>query len=268
MSRLQITRVVDPTFEPAEWGYKGFVITPPGRPIIRIVSSHEAKHAYIYVGDRPGALIDTDRAIETWLFQHSSGVVERLGMSFEERRMPRIASLISGFATEQVAIGDLECENGVSFPGGNTAAWNASNSNCYNYANDVMATGVNPAVPGPNGTSSWTKAQMIHAATVKDKLTLITPEGELPRVCPASAKSHYLGIFLRDPEGNGSFTDFHCLRLDRDGMWSHKDGSSNVSRKDHSTPRKVIRDLRTAVFKPRMTLVGFFVSTKGVRRIS
>ena len=37
--------VRDTGFEEAEWGYKGFVITSPGRPTIRIVAGVEAKQS-------------------------------------------------------------------------------------------------------------------------------------------------------------------------------------------------------------------------------
>ena len=73
-------------------------------------------------------------------------------------------------------------------------------------------------------------------------------------------------VQVRDPIGNGSFTDFHCLRLDKDGRWSHKDGAGPVRR--HDDTKNDIIDLRTALFKLPLTFVGFFLSTKGRRRIT
>jgi hypothetical protein len=106
---------------------------------------------------------------------------------------------------------------------------------------------------------------MIQAATANDKLDLVTPAA-LPTACPVNPNSHYLVICLRDPMGNGSFTDFHCLRMDKTGRWSHKDGAGPVRK--HDDTKNQIVDLRTALFKIPLTFVGFFISTKGVRRIN
>jgi len=251
-------------FEPAVWGYKGFVIKKPGRPTIRITAGIGAKWGYVYLGGHEAVLIDTSRVIENFLLENSAGVVEKLGLKFQELVKVRNEKPIKGFDQNGVVKG-FGCEHGVSFPS-NPTAWKNSSSNCYNYANNVMAPGALPAVPGNNNVVSFTSLKIIKAATENDKLTLITPAGKLPQVCPAGSKSHIMGIFLREPMGNGSFTDFHCLRMDSDGTWSHKDGSGPLRKKDDA--QQPMTDLRQARFKIELTVVGFFISTKGVRHIN
>lgn len=250
-------------FEAADWGYKGFVITSPGRPTIRIVNGVEARQAYVRVDGQDGVLIDYGRMIEPWLLRSSQGIVERLGLTFAELTKARNESPIKGLPGHE-SLG-FACQTGVAYPSpSDRSVWNASSSNCYNYANNHMAPGATPAVPGPNSATSWTKAKMIKAATLNDKLDHLPDT--LPAACPMNPHSHYLVICLRDPLGNGSFTDFHCLRLDRSGGWSHKDGAGPVRKRDDV--KKEITDLRQAMFKIPLTFVGFFQSTKGVRQIS
>ena len=253
-------------FEEAEWGYKGFVITSPGRPTIRIVAGVEAKQSYLQVNGQDGFLVDADRSIEAWLLRNSGGIIEKFGLTFEELTRARNESTIKGLPGRKTV--GFECETGVEFPAtkAGKSSWNNSSSNCYNYANDHIAPGANPAGPGPNNKISWTTAEMIEAATDRDKLELLTPLGQLPVACPVNPDSHYLIICMRDPMGNGSFTDFHCLRMDKDGKWSHKDGAGPVRR--HDDIKNEITDLHQAHFKIPLTFVGFFVSTKGVRRIN
>lgn len=258
--------VFETGFEPAEWGYKGLIVSAPNAPTVRIIAGVEAKAAYLQFEGRSSTLIDPTRQIEQWLLQTSGGLVESLGLEFAELTRARNESHIKNLPAGET-LGGFRCETGVAYPGyASRSNWYASSSNCYNYANNVMATGGVPAVPGPNNAASWTVAEMIDAATNNDRLTLVAGGGPLPAACPRDPKSHYLVICLREDFGNGSFTDFHCLRLDNDGRWSHKDGSSAVSRRDGA--RQEMTDLRSARFKIPMAFVGFFESTDGVRRIS
>lgn len=261
------TGPLEPNFEAAEWGYKGMVITSPGRPTIRIVAGVGAKAGYVQIKNRPGTFIDADRSIEPWLLERAKGMFDKYGLTFAELTKARNETKIKGL-DQTKPIGGFACDTGVVFPPtkGQLTTWKDSASNCYNYANNQKANGM-PAVPGPNNNKvSWTPDEMRHAASVKDKLELVSDDGRLPALCPADPKSHYLVICLRDPIGNGSFTDFHCLRLDKDGRWSHKDGAGPVL--DHDDIKNEITDLRNASFKIPLTFVGFFLSTRGRRRIS
>jgi hypothetical protein len=255
---------LEPNFEAAEWGYKGMVIKAPGRPTIRIVAGVQAKSGYVRITNR--TFVDVDRSIEPWLLERAKGMVDKYGLTFAELTRARNETPIKGL--DQTNPIGFACATGVAFPTkSERTTWATSSSNCYNYANNQKATGALPAVPGPNNNkSTWTADQMRHAAGVKDKLELVSSDGRLPAVCPPNAKSHYVVICLREPFGNGSFDDFHCLRLDKDGRWSHKDGSGPVI--NHDGAKNQITDLRNAAFKLPMTFVGFFLSTKGRRRIS
>ena len=258
---------LEPEYERAEWGYKGMVIKSPGRPTIRIIAGVLARAGYITIKNRRGILVDAARSIEPWLLERSKGMYDKYGLTFAELTRARNESTIQGLDRD-TPIGGFGCATGVLFPGSRNeqANWNDSSSNCYNYANNHKATGGTPAVPGPNGRTSWTPEQMTHAATVKDRLELLSDDGRLPPICPADPKSHIIVICLRDAMGNGSFSDFHCLRLDKDGRWSHKDGAGPVRR--HDDIKVPITDLRNAAFKIPLTFVGFFLSTKGRRRIN
>jgi hypothetical protein len=243
------------------------VIRAPGQPTIRISAGVEARSGYIKIANRPGVLVDVARSIEPWLLDRAAGIQDTYGLTFAELTKARNESTIKGLDRD-VPIGGFGCPTGVAFPGTQNERddWNDSSSNCYNYANNHKATGGVPAVPGPNGRLSWTLEEMRHAAIEKDKLELVSDDGRLPAVCPVDPKSHYIVICLRDPMGNGSFTDFHCLRLDKNGKWSHKDGAGEV--RTHDDIKNEITDLRNASFKLPLTLVGFFLSTKGRRRIN
>ena len=250
-----------PAFKAAEWGYKGFLIKKPGKPTIRIVADHNIRQSCVHDGAQQ-AIVDPKRNLEQWLLENGPATVKKL--TIDDLTRQRTQRPIKGAATAGNLRG-FECKHGVMFPT-NHAAWQSTSSNCYNYANDVMAQGAVPAVPGDNSTVSWTVEKMIRAATESDRLELIAPAGTLPEMCPIDPKAHIIGIFLREPMGNGSFTDFHCLRMDADGSWSHKDGSGPVRKTDDFG--QPIQDLKTAHFALELTPVGFFVSTKGVRRIN
>lgn len=266
LTRLR-TGPLEPQFEAAEWGYKGLVIKAPGRPTIRIFAGVRATMGYIKISNRRGILVDPARSIEPWLFERAKAMYDKFGLTFEELTRARNERPIQGL-DQDLPIGGFACATGVAFPGSQSEreTWNESSSNCYNYANNHKANGGVPAVPGPASRTSWTPEEMLHALTVKDKLELVSNDGRLPQVCPTDPKSHFLVVCLRDPLGNASFTDFHCLRLDKDGRWSHKDGAGPVRR--HDDVKNEITDLRNASFKLPLTFVGFFRSTKGVRRIN
>ena len=125
-------------------------------------------------------------------------------------------------------------------------------------------------MPGIDDTNvGFTEASLI-AGAKQDKLVVTSPPNALPDVCPGGDRSHYLAICLR--EQTGQARDFHCLRLDGDGRWSHMDSSpphkwGALTVRNTDDTHNVIADLRTARFKNKLTFVGFFVSTEGKRVI-
>jgi hypothetical protein len=127
-------------------------------------------------------------------------------------------------------------------------------NNCYNYANDV---GVDesrpwPAIPGRGGGCEEiehnTTVQQIQEACTCDGLELLL---RLPDACPHNG--HFVAVIVR-PERH----DFHCFRLNRNLVWSHKDGSDvPTSDDDDGQP---IRDLGRARFRYSFRFAGFFFS--------
>jgi len=73
---------------------------------------------------------------------------------------------------------------------------------------------------------------------------------------PASCDGHYL-VALRLWQG----VDFHWMRQDADGLWSHKTGNGPASRTDHAG--QPIIDPRTAFLKYHHEFVGFFLVPEG-----
>lgn len=125
-------------------------------------------------------------------------------------------------------------------------------NNCYNYATGVLnKVTLKQAIPGTPNVRRPLSMAKLRAAIESDRLE---PLGlRLPRACPPPG-SHYVAVLLRkSPAG---IRDFHCLRLDRDGGWSHKDGGGEVTNVDDNGNRIV--NLETAALKWDPQLAGFY----------
>lgn len=154
------------------------------------------------------------------------------GASFEEVTEPTHEGRIQDLEGPHV---DIECENAPAYVG-ERDSFNTHNglNNCYNYATKVLNTSKpNPAIPGPdNDVSSFTMKRLV-AALENDELE---HRGmKLPSECPP-AGAHYAAIVIRE-FASGKVGDFHCLRMDRTGRWSHKDGDGPVSNADDAGDR-------------------------------
>lgn len=150
---------------------------------------------------------------------------------------------------------DLECPQSPQYRGaqGSFHKFRRTN-NCYNYATKVVnQVPAGAAIPGtPNIGSPLTMAKL-KAALVDDKLQ---PLGmALPDQCPA-AGTHYIAVLLRKSPG-GDVRDFHCLRLDSNGIWSHKDGKGAVRNVDDNGTKIV--DLASAALSWTPELAGFYL---------
>jgi hypothetical protein len=84
-----------------------------------------------------------------------------------------------------------------------------------------------PAIPGP-GTLTQQTLQHLDLALAAD--LLVNTGMVLPSFCPIGA-AHYLAVLLRR-HPSGTLRDFHCVRLDRNGHWSHKDGAGTIRKRD------------------------------------
>jgi hypothetical protein len=156
-----------------------------------------------------------------------------------------------------------ECESAPSFPA-NVGLWDNPPNNCYSYANNERNRSKNFFGAQPGGTPpALTEAALLHAVTVLDKLQSIGKA--LPTACPVDPKAHYLAICLMR-YANGKAFDYHCLRLDANGSWSHKYGPQNPVINVDDQPQPML-DLANARLTGNPVLVGFFLSVKGRRRI-
>jgi hypothetical protein len=137
------------------------LIQKPGKPTIRIVADHSTQQSCVQASAQQPAIVDDKRNLEQWLLDNAPPTVKKL--SIDDLTRARRDRPIRG-TTAAGNLRGFECKHGVTFPADH-AAWQATSSNCYNYANDVMSPGVVPAVPGDNSTVTWTVEKMIHHAT-------------------------------------------------------------------------------------------------------
>ena len=252
--------MVDPGFQPVP-NYK----EPLGRPRSGYrgltISFQNGEHRMIEVFNgfvldprSPRVLLDPLRRIEKYLFSliPTQVVDEYLaGMKFEQVSDPgheaRIANL-------EAAPLELECKSAPRYQG-DTGPFHTHRfiNNCYNYATKVVnQVPLRHALPGtPNVRTPLTMAKL--KAALKDD-GLVDLGLALDGSCPP-AGSHYVAVLLRRSP-SGAVHDFHCLRLDRNGTWSHKDGKGEVRNVDDNG--NVIVDLASAALSWQPELVGFY----------
>ena len=153
--------------------------------------------------------------------------------------------------------------------------WNTSpgrfDNNCYNYANDVFSD-IDDALPGGVLRHQWTDSEM-HDLLVADGLFPVTPDRkQLPAGCDRHDGAHLVAVCLRKKHGtrpeNGvhvdNFKDFHCFRLDKSRVWSHKDGSKKATNLDNRNDK--LTDLSSGRFKLTHHLVGYYWTFPGPHR--
>jgi len=129
-----------------------------------------------------------------------------------------------------------------------------ADNNCYDYANDIVtnsfaqpgrgsgrcAHGARPCVPNT--------CEDVKNAAVSDGLRWIGRD--LPKTLPA--KGHYVSLHIW-PKSN-----FHWLRMDEDGTWSHKPGGSAVRHVDNKG--KIITDPGKADVSPWSDHCGYMLT--------
>jgi hypothetical protein len=181
---------------------------------------------------------------------------------------PIVANVLNGLTVEQLILPGHEaviqgitgsareslCEHAPEYLG-DTGDFNTfkRRNNCYNYATSVVNKKPGrPAIPGsPDVSLPLTKAKLT-AALVDDGLVALGTD--LPESCPTQGNRH-VAILLRHSPG-GQVRDFHCLRLDRTGHWSHKDGKDEVRNVDDNG--NLITNIQSAALSWDPELVGFF----------
>lgn len=119
-----------------------------------------------------------------------------------------------------------------------------SKNNCYDYGNDIVTNTF--AQPGRGGGEKWkqnTCGSVRHAAERDGLVWLGT---DLPAV-PKSG--HNVALFIWPK------TNFHWIRQDTTGMWSHKPGGSPVKNVDNNN--KEISDPSKSSFSPWTQFCGY-----------
>ena len=219
---------------------------------------------------------DADRRIESRIYQTAPTEIRRLlyGMSFAQISAQGNEVSIADLLPPDVA--KIGCANGPSAPGNPDWVTHAGYNNCYNYANDALNFDEwsEAALPGtltkmPTTTVPSQVKSKLRAAILADGLTRVA-SNRVPAACPANNK-HYMVVILRHHPSSNAVMDFHCLRLDTDGTWSHKDASGIPRNTDDAgadpNTGDIITDLTQAKFDGDPVLVGVYRAKKNNLKI-
>ncbi|KAK2574397.1 Insoluble matrix shell protein 1 [Acropora cervicornis] len=139
-------------------------------------------------------------------------------------------------------------------------------NNCYNYANDEITN--NFAQPGRGGGAVFgtLTGASIKAAAVLDGLVVLSPQPapSSPIPLPSTNAGHLTALFVNT--GNGPWPgDFHWVRMDSTGRWSHKPGQSHATNLDQN--KNPITDPRKANMG-NYAFISFLTSNKTVVNIA
>lgn len=132
-------------------------------------------------------------------------------------------------------------------------------SNCYCYALDVFkAAWCQPgAGSGVNVDQNGMTCALLKKAIIADGAKEVTAAQALNTKAPTG---HYIAMLVR-PQSSCNFArcqpDFHFMRKDSNGLWSHKSGESPATNKDNNGA--LIKDPKTAVISGQYTGVCVFV---------
>lgn len=118
-------------------------------------------------------------------------------------------------------------------------------NNCYNYGSDIATNTF--AQPGRGTGHHWeyNTCESIRKAAEFDGLVWVGEK--LPS--PQPEHGHYIALFIW-PD-----TNFHWVRKDSNGMWSHKPGGTQVRNTDNTG--KTVSDPSVANFSPWSQFCGY-----------
>lgn len=223
-------------------------------------------------GDDGAVWFDSDHQLEQRLFEM---MPRELSLLIENQTFAQLSQeLNEDQEIEGVDSGSPPaCTGAQAFPP--PSKWTTSpgkeDNRCYNYANDVFTT--DPAVPGAALHFDMTETEL-HDLLVSDGLVPVTPDRKtLPAACHVRADAHLIAAAQRRKNAftkieNGAavatYSDFHFLRFDKSGLWSHKDGV----KKPRNTDNKLVPlvDLKAAKFKLKHHWVGYYWTFPGPHR--
>jgi hypothetical protein len=239
-------------------GFRGFELTlqdDSGRSAL-----YQTFNRLVFETETEKLLQDTaDVALEKQLYLTApADVMKRLdGLTYEALTAPGDETLIDGLQGPDV---HLECDSSPTYIG-NGDPMNAKNplhgiNNCYNYATFAANKSVSSgAVPGvKDKLLSDLNEVTLKAALIHDKLEFVGMK--LPDACPNDGDAHYVVVVLRHVPSSTAVKDFHCIRLDQSGKWSHKDGKGPVTNVDNAG--KEMTDLTKAKFSFTPKLMGVY----------
>lgn len=129
----------------------------------------------------------------------------------------------------------------------NLDRWNSDpliqgNNNCYNYANDKITNSF--AQPGTGSGHPYqeiTPEEMLRASEYDGLVQLNVSASDPPPEAPEQPNCVVALVVAED-------VDFHWYRLDDNGLWSHKPGSSRA--RNHDGNGNLISDPRKAANSP------------------
>lgn len=216
-----------------------------------------------------GFFADKERSFEQQLFESARGDA----MS----GLQGLTWATVNFTGNETPIGGLNppgkpsgrCAIGASAPGSKPWLTHASYNNCYNYANDKLNSDSTEkaALPGVMKTRRPSKAtelkNLLRQEITTDDLVRFGSDS-VPVACPPQGH-HYLVVIIRDAHPATTAKDFHCIRLDKNGKWSHLD-ASGFPRTDDDALQE-ITDITEAVFDGNPELVGVYLAKKNNPKI-
>lgn len=259
-------RTTDPRYlEPNAW-YGGILVVLDAEAN-HVITVHDQ---HVFDSTSEVVRLDANRVLEQWLYAliPRDQLEVAASASFADLTAPQNEQPLDGVG------GGVEpvCAGAPPAPVA-PIPWNVKKvrlaNNCYNYANNEVAK-VSSALPGRKLRITYTEAEMD---------TLLQNDGLKPvgktmiGVCNSAPGSHLIAVGLRKQDGTQGvgaaqvpkYRDFHCLRLDQGGVWSHKDGAKKV--KDTDNTNQKLNDITKSFFKPKLHLVGFYWSIQGKRTI-
>ncbi|XP_068705008.1 uncharacterized protein [Montipora foliosa] len=108
-------------------------------------------------------------------------------------------------------------------------------NNCYNYANTLITDNFAQPGFGTGQLFGQMNGASVQQAAVSDGLIALYPQpGAAAPVPPAPAGARHLVALAVDPGTPQRLGDFHLYRLDQNGFWSHKPGSTPVTALDNA----------------------------------
>lgn len=126
---------------------------------------------------------------------------------------------------------------------------NMALNNCYNYGNDIVSNTFAQPGRGSGRRSKILTCEDITEAAKSDGLKWVG------KVLPSEKKpelGHYVALIMWE------FQDFHWIRLDSNGYWSHKPGKTEIINIDNNG--NLIENPSLQDFSPWNLFCGYFVS--------